>query len=261
MALKLETKISKPPRILIYGESGLGKSTFGSLAPNPVFIQIEDGLDAMDVQTFEKVENYDMLISQLEQVATEEHDFKTLVIDSIDWLESIIWNQVCLESNVKNINSALGGYGKGYSAAVDFFREYLDALDFLRNKKNMMIIQIAHANVKKYENPDTDAYDRYQVKLQDKASDLFFEYSDIVLFLNTFITTKKEDAGFSKDRKRAVGSNERILYTSDRPTARAKSRYDLPAEIIFDEQGEYWKTIMDAVPYFQQQKNKKTKGE
>lgn len=254
MALKLEEIKEKPPIIMVYGEGGLGKSTMGALAPKPIFIYTEDGLCAIKAPRLEKATSYKMFLSQLEQIATEEHDYKTLVIDSVDWLEPLIWSQLCAESNVRNINLALGGYGKGYGASADLFREYTQALDYIRDTRNMMILQIAHAQVKRYENPETEAYDRYQIKLHDKASDVLYEHADFVFFLNTYVTTKKEElGGFTKERKRAIGSSERILYTSERPTARAKARYKIQPEIIFDEQGNYWKTIMDAVPYFNQQ--------
>ncbi|MDR0869400.1 MAG: ATP-binding protein [Planctomycetaceae bacterium] len=38
-------KAQAPPRLLIYGTEGIGKSTFGASAPKPIFIPTEDGLD------------------------------------------------------------------------------------------------------------------------------------------------------------------------------------------------------------------------
>jgi len=252
--LNLEKAKSKPPRILIYGPQGLGKSTFGSLAEKPVFIQTEDGLDAIDAATFPLATVYGDVMSQLTELADKEHDFKTLVIDSLDWLEPLIWKQLIAENptNEKNrqVNSIEDyGYGKGFVMALDFWREYIQAINYLRNEKGMMIIQTAHAEIKRFENPATDAYDRYQPKLQKGASALILENSDIVLFTNYFIGVTKENTGFN-DRKRALGSGDRILYTEERPSFIAKSRYNLPAEIPFDKNGEYWNVIAGAIPFF-----------
>ena len=142
---------------------------------------------------------------------------------------------MCKKNHVNAIDDI--GYGKGYSMALEYWREYLGALNYLRDTKGMIIIEIAHAEIKRFENPETDAYDRYNIKLHKKAGELILEHSDIVLFANYFVGVKKEDGGFNKERKRAIGSGERILYTTERPAATAKNRYDLPQEIPFDREG------------------------
>jgi len=252
--LSLQTKINKPPRIILYGVHGLGKSTFGSLAPKPVFIQTEDGLDTIDCPAFPLAKTYGEVMQYIEELATQDHDFKTVVIDSVDWLEPLIWQQVCDEQNVKSINDI--GYGRGFGFALDIWAQYIDALNYLRNEKDMMIIQLAHSHVKRYENPETDAYDRYEMKLHVKAAGKLMEHSDIVMFGNYYTAVKKEKDGM-KERKRAIGSGERILYTSERPSATAKNRYNLPSEIPFDMEGQYWNTIADCIPYYKQSNNGK----
>lgn len=243
----LLTKTHKPPRILIYGPQGLGKSTFGSLADTPVFIQTEDGLDAIDVPAFPLAKSFADVMESLTKLAEEEHDFKTVVIDSLDWLEPMLWKQVAAENNVPSIETI--GYGKGYALALDLWREYISLINFLRDERHMMVIQTAHAEIKRFENPTTDAYDRYQIKLHRLASGLILEHSDIVLFTNYFIGTTKKKDGFD-ERTRAVGSGERMLYTAERPAFIAKSRYELPDEIPFDKNGQYWATIAQAIPYY-----------
>jgi hypothetical protein len=252
--LNIQKPNPKPPRIFIYGPQGLGKSTFGSLAENPIFLQTEDGLDALDVASFPLSKTYGEVMGNLSQLADEEHDFKTLVVDSLDWLEPLIWQQVIAEnptnSNGKTVRSIEDyGYGKGYALALDLWREYLQAINFLREERQMTIIQTAHAEIKRFENPTTDAYDRYQPKLQRSAAALLLEHSDVVLFTNYYVGVTKENTGFS-DRKRAIGSGDRVLYTEERPSFIAKSRYSLPEEIPFDKNGDYWNVIANAVPYF-----------
>lgn len=250
MTLSLEVKKHKPPRILIYAVHGIGKSTFGSLAPSPVFLQTEDGLDTIDCPSFPLAKSFGDVMGYLEELATQDHEFKTLVIDSADWLEPLIWKAVCAERNVNSIEDI--GYGKGYLMALDFWKQYISAVNYLRDEKDMMIIQTAHAEIKRFENPETDSYDRYNVKLHKRASEILLEHSDIVFFANYYVGTKSEDAGF-KDRKRAIGSGERILYSTERPAATAKNRYGLPDQIPFDKDGNYWNVIANHVPYFNTQ--------
>lgn len=251
MALNVQKTGGKPPRILIYGPQKIGKSTFGSMADRPVFIQAEDGLDAIGADAFPLAKSYAEIMGNIEQLATEEHDYKTLVVDSVDWIEPLIWAQVCAEHNVKSIEEVLKGYGKGYVQALNVWREYVDALNYLRDNKNMTIVQIAHAQIKRFENPETDAYDRYEVKLHKSAGSLLMEHSDIILFANYQIGIKKEDKPMQKDgRKRAIGTGDRVLYSEERPAFMAGNRYGLPAEIPFDREGQYWGVIASHVPFF-----------
>lgn len=259
MSLSLETKKHRPPRILIYGAHGLGKSTFGAMAPDPVFVQTEDGLDAIDVPAFPLAKSYQDVLKYLGELCQQDHNYKTLVVDSLDWLEPLIWAQLLAERpttekgvKVKQIEDY--GYGKGYGYALDIWSEYINAINYLRNERNMMIVQTAHASIRKFENPETEAYDRYEIKLHKGAAAKIQEHCDIVLFANYFVGVKKENEGF-KDRKRAIGSSERILYTEERPSAIAKNRYSLPAEIPFDKDGNYWGVIASHVPYLNKGEN------
>ncbi len=258
MTLSLQTKQHKPPRILIYGPHGLGKSTFGALSDSPVFIQTEDGLATIDAPAFPLAKTYADVMAQLTELATIPHKYKTVVVDSADWLEPLIWAQVATENNTKNIEAI--GYGKGYTMALDLWREYISALNYLRDEKHMTIIQTAHAHIKRYDNPETESYDRMEIKLHKGAAGILLEHSDIVLFCNYFVGITKEKKGFDKDgRKRAVGSGERILYTTERPTATAKNRYGLPEEIPFDKEGNYWNVLATHIPFYNQAQTQPTK--
>lgn len=251
MPLTITKTVPKPPRILIYGPQKIGKSSFGALADRPVFIQAEDGLGGITTDTTGLSHSFKEIMDKLQSLAEDEHDFKTVVVDSVDWLEPLIWQQVCKEHNVKNIEEVLKGYGKGYVKALDLWREYIEVLDYLCNVKGMTVIQIGHSQIRKFENPETDIYDRYELKLHKSASALLMEHSDIILFANYYIGVKKEDKAFSKEgRKRAVGSGDRILYTEERPAFMAGNRYSLPSEIPFDKAGGYWSVLANAVPFF-----------
>ena len=86
---------NKPPRILAYGVHGVGKTSFAASAGAPVFLQTEDGLGLIDAPSFGLLKTYDEVMEAIGALYSEDHDRKTVVIDSLDWLEPLIWAQAC----------------------------------------------------------------------------------------------------------------------------------------------------------------------
>jgi hypothetical protein len=232
------TTALKPPRVLIHGVHGVGKTTFAAGAPDPVFILTEDGLGTLDVPHFPLARTLDDVMQALAALYTEEHAFRTLVVDSADWLEPLIHARVCKDQGWSSIEDA--GYGKGYVHALD---QYIEGLNALRDDKRMAIVQIAHTDIKRFDSPESEPYDRYVIKLHTKASALLQEHSDIVLFANYRISTVKSDVGFNKKVTRALGSGERLLHTAERPAFLAKNRYGLSDTLEMS-----WSALAGAMP-------------
>lgn len=228
-------KENKPPRLLIYGQEGVGKSSTSAAAPNPVFVQTEDGLGEIDCAKFPLARSFSEVQSALTALRDEPHDFQTVVLDSADWLERLIWDQVCAEFGVRSIEKADGGFGKGYVHALTHWRKVVSLLDDLRNKRGMIAIIIAHSKVERFEDPENAAYDRYTPRLHKHAASLLSEWVDAVLFATRRFRIQKENAGFSGERGIAspIGADggERILRTVGSPACIAKNRFGLPAEI------------------------------
>ena len=153
-------KQALPPRIVIYGTEGVGKSTTASQCPAPIFIQTEDGLGEIDSDKFPLATTFDEVISYLNSLLTEQHEYQTVVIDSLDWLERLIWDDLCRQYNVTSIEKVDGGYAKGYTHALSLWRHLLTLLNRLRMERGMIIVGIAHAKVEKFEDPEATAYDR-----------------------------------------------------------------------------------------------------
>lgn len=231
----------KPPIIVVYGVHGVGKSTFAAQAPSPVFIQTEDGLGMLDCPHFPLASTFDAVMEALAALYTESHDFKTCVLDSLDWLEPLIWAKACRDNGWASIEDA--GYGKGYVAGLGYWRQYVEGLNALRDDKGMTIVQLAHTDIKRFDSPEHDPYDRYTIKLHARAAALVQEHSDIVLFANYRISTVKADVGFNKKVSRAVGSGERVIHTTERPAFLAKNRYGLPDTLPLD-----WQAFAQAMP-------------
>jgi len=232
---------TKPPRILVHGVAGVGKTTFAAQASAPVFVQTEDGLGTLSVPHFPLARTFEEVIEALVALYTEEHDLQTVVVDSVDWLEPLIWAKACRENGWASIEDA--GYGKGYIAALGLWRQYLDGLNALRDDRGMTVVQIAHTDIKRFDSPEHDPYDRYLIKLHARAAALLQEHSDVVLFANYRISTVKADVGFNKKVNRALGSGERVVHTAERPAFLAKNRYGLPETLPLD-----WQAFAQAMP-------------
>src|SRR4029077_2736309 len=173
----------RPQRIfaLIYGTDGVGKSFWASNAPKPIFVGAEKGTEQLDVARFPQTETIGDLLDQLRALQTEKHEFQTVVLDSLDWIEPLVWKAVCDEAKVESIEQAFGGYGKGYVRALDLWRVLLKELAILNSK--MHVLMIGHCMIKSFADPDlANSYDRYQLKINDKAAALVREAADAVLF-------------------------------------------------------------------------------
>ncbi len=221
-----------PHRIFCFGTQGIGKSTWAASAPAPIVIQTEDGLANIEVDRFPLATQYDDVIESLSALYSEEHSYETVVVDSVDWLERLIWTDVCQQRSVTSIEDI--GYAKGYTFALTQWRQVLDGLSALRNERGMTVIMLAHSKIERFEHPETDSYDRFVPRLHKSATGLLCEWCDEVLLATYKVYTKLKDEGFNRKRAQGVGTGERILRTTERPSHVAKNRLNLPDELPLD---------------------------
>jgi hypothetical protein len=218
-----------PPRVLLYGPHGIGKTTFGAKADAPIIIQTEEGADTLNVPRFTLCKTYAELEGAITTLYNEAHPYQTLVLDSIDWLEPLVHARTCDKGGKKNVEDF--GYGKGYQFADEIWRDVLGGFDALRRDKGMSIILLGHAEIKRFDDPQAVSYDRYQPKLHKLANALIQEWCDAILFANYRTVVIEQEVGFNKERARGIGSGERIVNTQERPAWIAKNRYNLPLEL------------------------------
>jgi hypothetical protein len=225
------SKDEKPPRIVLYGPGGVGKSTFAANAPDTIFFDVEGGLDGIESVKHRCTQWQDVL-DGITALHDQSHEFKTAAVDSIDWMESLIHKAVAKAEGKDNIEEI--GYGKGYKMALDYWSQFLQGMTSLRDNKGMTIILIAHDQIKRFDDPTGSGYDRHSLKLHDKAGAMVFEWADAVLFAKQKAAVIKEEVGFNQKKGKAVGLG-RALYTEDSPAYMAKHRasLSLPPEIPF----------------------------
>jgi hypothetical protein len=225
---------------------GIGKSTWATQAPGCILLNIEDGVADIDCAKTEHLRDLDQVNDALLWLFMQKHDFKTVAIDSADWLESLIHAQVAKKAGKESIADI--GYGAGYKQALAIWDQVLSRLDRLRMEKGMGVILLAHCAVKKHQDPEQESYDRYQPALHDLASAMLQEWCDEVFFASYRVFLKKEDQGFGKTRALATGGTERYIRTQETAACLAKNRLvGLPAEIGFS-WSEYEKFFGGVVP-------------
>lgn len=216
----------RAPKIVIYGPPKIGKSTFAATAPNAIGILTEEGLDNIDVAAFPVCKTYEDVFAAIKTLATEPHEFQSVFVDSLDWLEPLILHKVCAEQRVKNIEDI--GYGKGYIMADDLWRGFFDSLDGLRNNRGMTVICIAHEQINKVRNPTlAEDYDAYSLKLNKRAVAIINEWADVIGFCAHEVMTRSVDAGFQQKETKAITTGARKLHVNPNAAYVAGNRYGM----------------------------------
>jgi hypothetical protein len=216
-------KQARPIRVVLFGTEGVGKSTFAAAAPSPVFLGAEDGTAHLDVVRFPMPTTWAEVLDAIRVLETEAHDFKTLVIDTLDWAEPMLWSHICKRDGMANVEAY--GYGKGHVAALDEWRVFLAALERMRDRRGMNVLLLAHSWIKPFKNPEGDDFDRYEMSLHAKSGGLIKQWADAVLFAN-FEQFAAKDA--KTKRTKGVSTGARLIYTTRTAAYDAKNRADLP---------------------------------
>lgn len=223
-------KILSAQKVVLYGPEGIGKSTFASALPDPLFIDTEGSTKHMDVRRFDAPTSWTMLLSEVTWVRDHPSECKTLVIDTADWAEQLCINSVLATYQKKGIEDF--GYGKGYVYVAEEFGRLLNLLDEVIGK-GIHICITAHAKMRKFEQPDEmGAYDRWEMKLSKQVAPMLKEWADMVLFA-TYKTIVVKD-GKGENAKSKASGGKRIMYTSHHPCWDAKNRHGLPDELPFE---------------------------
>lgn len=231
-----------PPRLLIYGPEKMGKTSLACEFPNPIFLRVECGppegleLPGWDISSIVDLEE------KIGLLYNDDHDFKTVVLDSISALESkVIWPRVCeiyrTDKGDKAEHIEDFGFGKGYAYALQIWEDVLDGLNSLR-RRGMTTVMIGHSMVKEFKDPETQAYSVYDIALQDaqkvSAAARLKREVDAILFIKQEVSAEKQDPTNKYDKRVvAKGGSNRFICTEKRPAYSAGNRYGMPEKIPY----------------------------
>lgn len=218
-------------KVVVYGPEGIGKTTFASQFPDPLFIDTEDGTRHMDVARTPKPTSWPFLMSLVKEVQQDPTLCRTLVLDTADWAEQLCIKHICDSNDKKGIEDF--GYGKGYTYVYEEFGKLLNELTRVK-EQGIHVVVTAHAKMRKFEQPDEmGAYDRWEMKLTKQTPSIVKEWADMVLFANYKTLVVNVDGKGSQKGKNKAQGGKRVMYTSHNPCWDAKNRHGLAPELPF----------------------------
>lgn len=243
-------------RYIFYGDNGIGKSTLAAHAPAPIWLDIEDGSGRLDVERFvfrfgsngEPLPgghvplSFGEVIGAIDALTATPHAFQTLIVDTTDRLESLMWAMICDRDRKTSIEDY--GYGKGYIAALDEWRKLCLALDRLRSARGVSVVLLAHSQIRTFKNPSGDDYDRYQLRVNDKAAGFLKEWADVVGFCAFEEGGGKLDK--NDDRAKGYSTGKRFVHFERTAAYDAKTRIVLPSKVELDPRNP-WEPLAKAV--------------
>lgn len=221
--------------VTILGDSGLGKTSLATTFPKPIVIRAEDGLSAIPADkrpdAFPVIQSADEVWEQLMALIREEHDYQTVVVDSVTALERLFIQHVMDSDSKKprSINQALGGYGAGLAAVAAMHQRVRKACGILNDRKGMHVVFVAHADTEIIELPDQDAYTRYNLRLGKRSVAPYVDDSDVVGFLKLQTFTTGDG-----DRKKAMSDGTRLLVCYATASNVSKNRFGIEDDLVVE---------------------------
>lgn len=236
MAISLSSlkssKTTNPPVVLLYGVDGIGKTSLASEWPSPLYLPTEGERPPSDVDmaTPGTVESFDELLNLFQELLETEHEFQTVIIDSLDGLENLVWAATASRLGVNSIEEP--GFGKGYVEADTEWRNFLGGVSALASA-GINVVMLAHPEIVRFDSPTSDPYSRYTPKLHKRGNALVREQADIVAFMNYRVSLKEKEVGPKKTVTHAEGGKERQIHLTEGAGFLAKNRFSAPDSIRY----------------------------
>ena len=208
-------KVDRPPRVVAYGFEGVGKTTFAAGAPNVFFLDANQGSFKLNVERV-AVESWDETFDWLTAIEQDQIKCDNVALDVLSDFENMSHAKLFPGSTISKYE---GGYGKGDDVALMEWRKLLAQVErvWMRGKG---IIFLAHATVKKFEDPTGPGYERFELACRKNVAALLKGWSDYVLFAREDVTRAAEKGKPVK----ATTTGDRWLHTKRTPAYDAKAR-------------------------------------
>lgn len=224
----------KPSRIAMYAVEGIGKTTLAATFPKPLFLDTEEGSDYVDADSYatKSIEDLDAAIKYL---TTESHEYETVVVDTLDYFEQVVGDNLCKARGWSDLSAP--GYGEGPIALEAEMLKLLLKFDTVISA-GIHVVFIVHAVVKPFTDPTIgSSYDRFQMQLAKRSEPLVKGNVDHLLFVNydTMVLEQKKD--FGGTTKKGARGKERICHTQRTAAFDAKCRADVPESFTLPDKG------------------------
>lgn len=256
-----------PRKVVIHGNPKIGKSSLAAAAPDALLIPTEDRVKHIDCAKTDVVTKFEEIMEIFEYLINGS-PYRTVIIDTLDWMEPMLHDYICRKKGFKSLlddSNKEVNYGRGLKYhAVEGWKMFLQNCDMLREQANMHIVLVAHSAIEKVSPPDSDAYDRYSMKLDKNAVAVVEEWADIIGFYNREIVVKKEDAGFGKKQGKAlnIDGNRVLNLQASSPSWISGNSFGLPDCIVtIEDAPEIMKFILNSEGDENKKETKKKKGE
>ena len=224
-------RIKTPAKVVIYGPEGIGKSTLASRFPAPLFLDVEGGTHRLDVSRVSGIDTLAAFQMAIAELKRDTQGYRTLVVDTADWLEGLIAAKVCADKGKQSLEDF--PYKAGYNIVVEEWRRLMDTINDMQRANGMDVVVCAHSTTRKVQLPgEVTEFDHYELKMLRKSGPILKEWSDFLLFLNYDIIVQTD-----KNGKSYATGGKRCVYTTHTATYDAKSREKLAAKILLDQGG------------------------
>jgi hypothetical protein len=247
-----------PLRWIVYGDNGVGKSTLLSQSKNPILIDIEGNCKHLDVARYPDegfVQSFDEVVEFLKYLLKANHNYGTFGLDSLDSMEILISEKINYLIETKRLDKGKDiDYGNAKKVWASLIKIITDLIEEIQLKRKMNFIATAHLAIKKADNPLTETYDRYDMRINNYMKTGFCTWVSCIFFAHKEIIIEDEKGSFNK--RRAKNIERRVLYTHGGPTYYGKNTFNLPERILFEGKNGYEEVTKHIMSYYGLNNNK-----
>lgn len=245
------SKVDRPPVCLFYAGDGDCKTSLASEFPTPIYLRSEGEeppsdapeMPTADITSWEDIEDtFNLLL-------TEEHEFKTVIVDTVDgiapFVEAVTAQRIGAASINDNSKGSPAAFGNGFKESEVEWGQFMDGCAAL-SRAGMNVVILGHREIRNFKSPTTDPYDQYDVALNKRAAPIVRARCDLVGFMSRRVSLKEKEVSRNNKVTHAEGGKEVQIHTVGGAGFHAKNRYGLPEAVTYRRGSGY----ADMAPYF-----------